>query len=127
MDRKRLLEALKRIRKIAYRSSLNGAKDTMLECIKIAEDAIGQETPRTRFTKTGKLRCTHCKRAREFCLVEEGYYMRHDFRRWEDGKMIARGGLSSDLSEVGSEQFVVDCGHCFTSHRLPEEVEIEWI
>ena len=76
----------------------------------------------------GKLECSQCKEQGIPALVEDGMTVTHDLVAISRCGLKARGwdGSSSQVSEEG-EMLLLECPHCFQWHRIPEDLDVEWL
>ena len=89
-----------------------------------ATDAVLKELPEADIQEDGQMHCCMCDEVDDPLFVEIGYELRHDVREMTATQIKARGG--TDFSEEGSG-YVLQCCHCCAPHRLPADMEIEWV
>jgi len=75
-----------------------------------------------------ELECSQCKEHGIPALVEDGMTATHDLVAISPSGLKARGwdGSSSQVSEEG-EMLLLECPHCFQWHRIPEDLDVEWL
>lgn len=74
------------------------------------------------------LLCSSCEAITFPKLREYGYIVTHELERIEATKVIGQGwdGASAKISDEG-ELLFLECQQCYDWHRLPDDMEVEWI
>ena len=76
----------------------------------------------------GNLDCSQCREQGIPALVEDGMTVTHNLVTISAAGLRAHGwdGSSSEVSEEG-EMLLLECPHCFQWHRIPEDLDVEWL
>jgi hypothetical protein len=88
-----------------------------------------QPTPKPiKLTKTGKMRCPHCKTLERPGVRENGYSIKHHVLEIDakEKEIRATGGDSSNFSDEG-DSYVFECQCCFAEFPMPDDWSIDWV
>jgi hypothetical protein len=75
-----------------------------------------------------ELECSACHERGTPALIEDGMTVTHELKSLSADTISARGwdGSSSKVSEEG-ERLLLECQHCFQSHRIPDAIDLQWL